>query len=74
MVHGAGAGQALLRAGELDAIELHLVPVLLGEGRRLFESLGADHIELEPVRTLEALGVVHQRYRVVGSPATRRSS
>jgi dihydrofolate reductase len=74
MVHGAGAGQALLRAGELDAIELHLVPVLLGEGRRLFESLGADLIELEPVRTLEAPGAVHQRYRVVGSPATRRSS
>ena len=66
MVHGAGAGQALLRAGELDAMELHLVPVLLGDGRRLFEGLGADHIELELVRTLEAPSVVHQRYRVVG--------
>ena len=40
MVHGAGAAQALLRAGLLDEMEIHLVPVLLGEGRRLFDSLG----------------------------------
>jgi hypothetical protein len=33
MVHGAGAGQALLLAGELDELELHVVPVLLGQGR-----------------------------------------
>jgi hypothetical protein len=37
-------------------------------------SLGREHIELELVRTLDAPGVVHQRYRVVGSPATTRSS
>jgi len=37
MVHGAGAAQALLAAGQLDELELHLVPVLLGDGRRLFE-------------------------------------
>jgi dihydrofolate reductase len=41
MVHGAGAAQALLGAGELDEIELHVVPVLLGEGRRLFDNLPA---------------------------------
>ena len=34
MVHGAGAAQALLRAGQLDELELHVVPVLLGQGRR----------------------------------------
>ena len=39
LVHGAGAGQALLQAGLLDAMEIHLVPVLLGEGRRLFDAL-----------------------------------
>src|SRR5436190_13052843 len=53
MVHGAGAAQALLRAGLLDEMEIHLVPVLLGEGRPLFASLGPGHIELEPVRRLE---------------------
>jgi dihydrofolate reductase len=64
MVHGAGAAQALLRAGLLDEMEIHLVQVLLGEGRRLFDSLGPDHIELELVRQLEARDVTHLRYRV----------
>ena len=64
MVHGAGAAQALLRAGLLDEMEIHLVQVLLGGGRRLFDSLGPDHIELELVRRLEARDVAHLRYRV----------
>ena len=64
MVHGAGAAQALLRAGLLDEMEIHLVPVLLGEGRRLFDSLGPDHIELELARRLDSPGVTHLRYRV----------
>ena len=64
MVHGAGAAQALLRAGLLDEMEIHLVPVLLGGGRRLFDSLGPGHIELEMVRRLEARDVTHLRYRV----------
>jgi dihydrofolate reductase len=65
LVHGAKTGQALLRAGLLDQMELHLIPVLLGEGRRLFEGMGPEHIELELVRTLEAPGVTHQRYRAL---------
>ena len=70
MVHGAGAAQALLRAGELDELELHVVPVLLGQGRRLFDDLPADQIELELVRTLAAdvdeptQRVMHLRYIV----------
>jgi dihydrofolate reductase len=64
MVHGAGAAQALLRAGLLDEMEIHLVQVLLGGGRHLFDSLGPDHIELELVRRLEARDVAHLRYRV----------
>jgi dihydrofolate reductase len=64
MVHGAGAAQALLRAGQLDEMEIHLVPVLLGEGRRLFDSLGPGHIELELVRRVEGRDVTHLRYRV----------
>ena len=40
MVHGAGAAQALLRAGQLDELELHVVPVLLG-GQRM---PAADHL------------------------------
>ena len=64
LVHGAGVAQLALAAGVLDEIQIHLIPVLLGEGRRLFEHLGADHIELEPVRVLEGSGVIHLRYRV----------
>ncbi len=64
MVHGAGAAQALLRAGLLDELEIHLVPVLLGDGRPLFGALGAGHIELELVRVLDAPGATHLRYRV----------
>ncbi len=64
MVHGAGAAQALLRAGHIDEMEIHLVPVLLGEGRRLFDHLGGGRIELELVRRLEDRDVTHLRYRV----------
>ena len=70
MVHGAGAAQALLRAGLIDEMEIHLVPVLLGDGRRLFEHLGGDHIELELVRRLEDRDVTHLRYRVLRSQQT----
>lgn len=63
-VQGAGTAQAALATGVLDEVQIHLVPVLLGEGRRLFEHLGADHIELEPIRVLEGSGVTHLRYRV----------
>jgi dihydrofolate reductase len=71
MVHGARAAQALLRAGQLDELELHVVPVLLGQGRRLFDNLPAEHIELNLVRRLTtpeagelAQHVTHLRYRV----------
>jgi dihydrofolate reductase len=64
MVHGAGAAQALLQAGLLDEMEIHLVPVLLGNGRRLFDALGLEQIELELVRVLDAPGVLHLRYQV----------
>jgi dihydrofolate reductase len=64
LVHGADLAQSCLRAGVLDELEIHLIPVLLGEGRRLFEHLGADHIELELTRVLDAPGVTHLHYRV----------
>jgi dihydrofolate reductase len=70
MAHGAGAAQALLRAGELDELELHVVPVLLGQGRPLFDNLPAEHVELELVRRLipeveePAQRVMHLRYRI----------
>jgi dihydrofolate reductase len=65
MVHGAGAAQSLLAAGELDELELHIVPVLLGRGRRLFDNLPESHIELHQTRTLPARDVTHLHYRIV---------
>jgi len=69
MVHGAGAAQALIHAGELDEIELHVVPVLLGAGRRLFDHLDDidGPVELELVRTVQGRDATHLRYRVLSS-------
>ena len=65
LVHGAGIAQRAISEGLLDEIEIHLIPVLLGDGRRLFEYLGAQQRELERIRALEGDGgVVHLRYRV----------
>jgi dihydrofolate reductase len=64
LVHGVGTAQRCLLAGLLDEIQIHLVPVLLGEGRRLFEHLGAEHIELETVQVIKGREATHLRYRV----------
>lgn len=65
LVHGAGIALRALAAGLLDELEIHLVPVLLGDGRRLFEHLGIGVRELERIRVLEGEdGVIHLRYGV----------
>ena len=65
LVHGAGTTQLALAAGVLDELELHVVPVLLGQGRRLFEGLAPEQIELERTRILEGEnGITHMHYRV----------
>ena len=62
---GANTAQQCLKAGTLDEIVLHLVPVLLTEGIRLFDQLGTQPIELERTEVIEAPGVTHLRFRVV---------
>ncbi|HMI69302.1 MAG TPA: dihydrofolate reductase family protein, partial [Solirubrobacteraceae bacterium] len=65
LVHGAATAQLALAAGILDELEIHLIPVLFGQGRRLFEGLAAEQIELERTRILEGEGgVTHMHYRV----------
>jgi dihydrofolate reductase len=54
-----------LAAGLLDELELHVVPLLLGDGARIFGNLGDADVRLEPVRAVEAPGVAHLKYRVV---------
>jgi dihydrofolate reductase len=61
---GADVAQQYLRAGLIDELQLNVVPLLLGDGARLFDNLGDAEIELEPIRVVEAPGVTHLRYRV----------
>ena len=65
LVHGAGTTRLALAAGVLDELELHVIPVLFGRGRRLFEGLPPEQIELQRTRVLEGeSGVTHMHYRV----------
>jgi len=65
LVHGVGVAAAALSAGGLDEVQLHLVPIVLGEGRRLFEGIGAGLNEFELTRLVEGPGVTHLRYLVL---------
>ena len=48
----------------MDEIEVHVSPLLLGGGARLFDGVGPD-LKLEQLRAVEAPGVAHLKYRVV---------
>jgi dihydrofolate reductase len=60
---GADAAQQYLKAGLMDELEVHVAPLLLGGGTRLFDGLGG--IELEPTRTIQTPAATHLRFRVV---------
>jgi dihydrofolate reductase len=60
---GAKVLQQYLAAGQVDEFELHIVPILLGEGERLLENVGG--LRLEQLRAIEAPGVTHIQYRVL---------
>jgi dihydrofolate reductase len=63
LVHGADMVQRALEAGVLDEIQIHQIPVLLGAGRRLFDTL-PSRIELEIVQVIDTPQATHIRYRV----------
>jgi dihydrofolate reductase len=62
---GADVAQQYLRAGLIDELQLHLVPVLLGDGARLLENLGEDPPLLRSTGAVEAPGVTHLTYERV---------
>jgi dihydrofolate reductase len=64
IVGGANVINQYLAAGLVDELELHVVPLVLGGGARLFDGVGPE-LELEQVRAVEAPGVTHLKYRVV---------
>jgi len=60
---GAEVAQQYLAAGLIDEMLLNVVPILLGDGTRLFENLGEAEIGLEQAQVIEAPDVAHLRYR-----------
>jgi dihydrofolate reductase len=63
LVHGASTAQRALEAGVLDEVQIHLIPVLFGRGRRQFEVL-PSRVELEIIRVIDTPQATHIRYRV----------
>lgn len=64
---GASAAQQYLAAGLIDELQLNVVPILLGDGSRLFENVGAD-LGLEQTRVVHTPEVTHLRYSVSAGP------
>jgi dihydrofolate reductase len=60
---GASVAQQYLAAGLVDEFDLHVVPILLGDGARLLDNVGG--LRVEQVRAIEAPGVTHIKYRVI---------
>jgi dihydrofolate reductase len=63
LVHGAYTAQRALEAGVLDELQIHQIPVLFGDGRRLFDVL-PSRVELEIVRVIDTPEATHIRYRI----------
>jgi len=64
-LQGASIVQQCLRAGLMDELVISLVPVVLGRGVRLLDSLEPGSVALDLVRVVDAPGVTHLHYRVV---------
>jgi dihydrofolate reductase len=67
---GAETGQQYLRAGLVDELSIHLVPILLGAGTRMFDRLGDEHVELELTDVIRGGDAMHLRFRVAGRKAS----
>ena len=63
VVHGAYTAQRALEAGVLDELQIHQIPVLLGQGLRMFDVLPSP-VELDIVRVIDTPEATHIRYRV----------
>jgi dihydrofolate reductase len=61
---GANVVQQVMRAGLLDELQIHIAPLLLGDGVRLFDALGPERPELEITRVIGSPAVTHVKYRV----------
>lgn len=64
-IFSASIGRQLLRAGCVDELRIHLVPVLLSVGTRLFENVGGEHIQLKVLDVIKGPRATHLRYAVI---------
>ena len=64
VVFGAGIAEQCLRAGLLDEIVVHLAPLLLGDGVRLYGGPGAGRVDLERAAVAESGQLTDLRFRV----------
>lgn len=62
---GANIAQQFIKAGLIDEISIHLVPVLFCGGTRLFEHLGSEHVQLETTEVIETKEAIHLLFRVI---------
>ena len=69
---GANIMRQYLKAGLLDEMQIHLIPILLGGGVRLFEDLDPAGIELRRTRSIETPSATHLRFSVVKENTYRR--
>jgi dihydrofolate reductase len=62
---GANIAQQYLASGLIDELEIHVVPILLGRGARLFDNVNFRNMKLEPISTIAGAAVTHLKYRVL---------
>jgi dihydrofolate reductase len=61
---GANIIRQYLKAGLLDEMQIHLIPILLGDGIRLFEDLDPEGIKLRKTSSIDTPSATHFRYQV----------
>ncbi|MEV0001774.1 dihydrofolate reductase family protein [Micromonospora sp. NPDC050980] len=66
---GANVAQQCIAAGLVDEVLVHVVPALVGDGTRLFDSPGTSSVRLETIDVAPSGDLVDLRYRVVGEAA-----
>jgi dihydrofolate reductase len=64
-IAGASVAQQALRAGLVDELYLHIAPILLGEGVRLFENVSDEAIRLRKIGSLDTEDAIHLRFEVL---------
>jgi len=62
---GADVIQQYLNAGYIDEFSIHIAPIILGKGIRLFDNINKEKVSLEIIKTLNSSLVTHIYYKVI---------